>query len=66
MATPVSYTHLDVYKRQVIRWPFEKTVFFNRKSYLYRVNGTFSQISEEIKERAEGIAENSVTWITQL
>ncbi|MBS5062940.1 MAG: hypothetical protein KHZ58_04110 [Hungatella hathewayi] len=50
----------------VIRWPFEKTVFFNRKSYLYRVNGTFSQISEEIKERAEGIAENSVTWITQL
>lgn len=47
----------------VIRWPFEKTVFFNRKSYFYRVNETFSQISEEIKERAEGISENSVAWI---
>lgn len=50
----------------VIRWPFEKTVFFNRKSFLYRVNGSFSQISEEIKERAEGIGENSVAWIRDL
>lgn len=50
----------------VIRWPFEKTVFFNRKSYLYRVNEAFSQISEEIKERASGIAENSVDWIGRL
>lgn len=50
----------------VIRWPFEKTVFFNRKSYLYRVNGALSQISEEIKERASGIAENSVDWISRL
>lgn len=50
----------------VIRWPFEKTVFFNRKSCLYRVNEAFSQISEEIKERASGIAENSVDWIGRL
>lgn len=50
----------------VIRWPFEKTVFFNRKSYFYRVNGVLSQISEEIKERASGIAENSVDWISRL
>lgn len=50
----------------VIRWPFEKTVFFNRKSHLCRVNEAFSQISEEIKERASGIAENSVDWISRL
>ncbi|MEG7530107.1 MAG: hypothetical protein RSF83_01790 [Hungatella sp.] len=47
----------------VIRWPFEKTAFFNQKSKFYRVNESFSQISEEIKERAGGIAENSVKWI---
>lgn len=50
----------------VIRWPFEKTVFYNRKSYLYRVNEKFSQITEEIKERAEGIPENSVAWIREI
>lgn len=50
----------------VIRWPFEKTVYFNRKSYLYRVNQSFSQISDEIKERAEGIAKNSVAWVLHL
>lgn len=49
----------------VIRWPFEKTVFFNQKSYLYRVNKEFYQISEEIKERAEGIPENSTKWIRE-
>ncbi|MEG2700781.1 MAG: hypothetical protein RR995_06310, partial [Hungatella sp.] len=47
----------------VIRWPFEKTAFFNQKSRFYRVNESFSQISEEIQERAGGIAENSVKWI---
>lgn len=47
----------------VIRWPFEKTVYFNQKSYFYRVNESFSQISEEIKERATGIPENSAFWI---
>lgn len=50
----------------VIRWPFEKAVYFNLKSYLYRVNESFFQISEEIKERAEGISENSVKWMYNL
>lgn len=50
----------------VIRWPFEKTVYFNKKSYMYRVNNSFSQISEEIRERAEGIGKNSVDWIKGL
>lgn len=50
----------------VIRWPFEKTVFFNRKSYLYRVHQSFGQVSEEIKDRAAGIPENSIEWISTL
>lgn len=50
----------------VIRWPFEKTVFFNRKSRMYRVHQTLSQVTEEIKERAVTVAENSVRWIKSL
>lgn len=47
----------------VIRFPFEKTAFFNRRSRMYRVNETFPQITEELSGRAEGIGENSVGWI---
>ncbi len=50
----------------VVRWPFEKTAFFNQKSYMYRINEKFSQITEELKGRAEGIAENSVEFINKL
>lgn len=48
---------------QMIRWPFEKTVFFNRKSHLYRINGTFAQVSEDIAGRADSVQENSVDFI---
>lgn len=47
----------------VIRWPFEKTVFFNKKARLFRVHGEFSQISAEIKEKSTPIAENSVDFL---
>ena len=50
----------------VVRWPFEKTAFFNQKSYMYRINEKFSQITGELKGRAEGIAENSVEFINKL
>ena len=50
----------------VIRWPFEKTVFFNRQAWLCRVHHEFPQISEELKERAEGIQADSVEWIGSL
>ena len=50
----------------VIRFPFEKTVYFNQKAFLCRVNKRFPQIAGEIKERAAGIGENSVEWIVNL
>lgn len=52
-------------KPGIIRFPFEKTAFFNRKSFLYRVNEKFPQVTEELKGRAEGILKNSVSWVTQ-
>lgn len=50
----------------VIRWPFEKTVYFNRKAHMYRVHETLSQVTQEIGERAWAVAENSVAWVGKL
>lgn len=47
----------------VIRWPFEKTVRYNRKAFLYRVNEKFAQLAEGIQERAVSVEENSVEWV---
>lgn len=47
----------------VIRFAFEKTAFFNQKAKMYRVNRTFSQISEELQGKAVPVAENSVDWV---
>ena len=53
-------------KPGVIRFPFEKTAFFNQKSLMVRVNGKLSQITEELAERAESISEPSVAWVQKL
>ena len=50
----------------VIRWPFEKTVYFNRKAHMYRVHESLSQVIQEIGERAWAVAENSVEWVGKL
>ncbi len=50
----------------VIRFPFEKTAYFNQRSLMIRVNGKLSQITEELRERAEGIQEPSVAWVQKL
>lgn len=47
----------------VIRWPFEKTVFFNRKAWMFRVHREFSQVAAEISERSTPVAEDSAEWI---
>lgn len=39
----------------VIRWPFEKVVYFNQKAELFRVHSKLYQITEEIKEKGYGI-----------
>lgn len=49
----------------VLRFPFEKTVIFNRKSSLCRVNEKFPQITEGLADRAVGIGHNSPDWILE-
>lgn len=47
----------------VIRFPFEKTCFFNRKSFFCRVHRTFPQAAAELGERAVGVKAFSPEWI---
>ena len=49
----------------VIRWPFEKTVFFNKKAWMFRVNETLYQTTPEIKEKSTPVAANSVRFLLQ-
>lgn len=50
----------------VIRFPFEKTAYFNQKAFLYRVNKRFPQIAGELKGRAAGVAEDSAEWLVNV
>ncbi|MBE5881306.1 MAG: hypothetical protein E7289_03180 [Lachnospiraceae bacterium] len=44
----------------VIRWPFEKTVFYNQKSKMFRIHDKFYQINEEVSDRSYGCRCNAV------
>lgn len=50
----------------VMRWPFEKLVFFQEKAILCCVHENLSMVSEEIGSRAYSVAENSVDFAIQL
>lgn len=44
----------------VIRWPFEKTAYFNQKASFFRVHETLYQLSEQLKDRGVAIKENPI------
>ena len=50
----------------VIRFPFEKVAFFNKKAKLIRINETLYQLSEQIGEKGISIAENAVDFMNNL
>lgn len=47
----------------VIRFPFEKIIFYNQKAFLYRVHPTLYQLGEEIADKGLGIKENPVDFL---
>jgi len=49
----------------LIRWPFEKTAALNNKARLYRVHEKFYQITDELKEKAFAVKENSVQFMAE-
>lgn len=50
----------------IIRFPFEKVLYYNRKAYLYRVHPQLYHVGEEIADRSVGIAENPVDFLGRL
>lgn len=47
----------------VLRWPFEKAAFFNRKAYLCRVHENLYQLTEELSGKGCGISQNAIDWL---
>lgn len=50
----------------VIRWPFEKTVYYNQKAKMFRIHHSLSQSMENISDRCYTQEENSVTYMSNL
>lgn len=48
---------------QVVRFPFEKTAFFNQKATLIRINSKFPQMAGELAERGISVRENPVDFL---
>lgn len=50
----------------VIRWPFEKAAFYNKKAYFLRVHEKLSQLTPDLKEKGIGIAVNAVEFLADI
>lgn len=50
----------------VIRFPFEKVVYFNQMAKFYRIHETLYQLTEELAEKGCGIAKNAIDWLQNL
>lgn len=50
----------------VVRWPFEKVAFLNRKAFFCRVNGKLYQLDENLSGKGCGIPQNAVDWLCRL
>lgn len=49
----------------VVRWPFEKVTFINKKAHLVRVHEKLFQYTKEIADKTDSIQMNSVDFILQ-
>lgn len=47
----------------IIRWPFEKIVYFNQKATMFRIHSKLYQLSEEIKDRSYKIEEKPIDFL---
>ncbi len=50
----------------IVRFPFEKIVFYNQKAYIYRVHPTLYQLGEEIGGRGSGIQAHPVDFLCRI
>lgn len=50
----------------VIRFPFEKIVFYNQKAYMYRIHSLLYQIGEALGDRGVSIKKNPIDFLCDL
>ena len=50
----------------VIRWPFEKAAFYNKRACFCRVNEKLYHLTEELAEKGWGISQNAIDWLLKL
>lgn len=50
----------------VIRFAFEKVVFFNQKCRMYRVHERLAQLTPEIRDKCISVTENAVSFVSSL
>ena len=50
----------------VIRFPFEKILFYNQKAYMYRIHPSLYHLGEEIGDRGLSVRENPVDFLCGL
>ena len=50
----------------IIRLPFEKIVMINQKSFYYRVNDRFPQVTAELKDRMKSIKAEPAEFVREL
>ncbi len=48
---------------QIIRFPFEKIVFYNQKAFFYRIHPMIYQLGEEIGDRGVSIKEDPIDFL---
>ncbi|MCM1174699.1 MAG: hypothetical protein NC341_06565 [Blautia sp.] len=49
----------------IIRWPFEKIVYYNQRSFLYRIHPALYQLGENMGGRGAAIKEKSVDFLAK-
>lgn len=47
----------------LIRWPFERMVFYNQKAILYRVHSTLYQVGGDLEGRGVSICQNPIEFM---
>lgn len=50
----------------IVRFPFEKVVYYNKKAFLYRVHPQLYQVGEEIADRSRSIMADPVDFLLKM
>lgn len=48
----------------IIRWPFERIIYYNKKAFLFRIHSSLYQMEEKIGDRGMGIKENPIIFLS--